>query len=117
MTKTIISTLIALMASLVGFFSVQAFAASQIIEDAKSQCLIGEQIDGYLGTITGQAPPAEVAREVRSVNQQRKAAYANIARKTGLTIDLTAKRVAEKQINKAPSGHCVQNLDRSWRKK
>ena len=103
--------------SIAMFFSVQAFAASKIIEDAKADCVIGEQIDGYLGTVTGESPSAEVAREVRSVNQQRKAAYARLASKNGVTIDVTAKLTAEKLINDAPRGHCVQTINRTWRKK
>lgn len=84
------------------------------IDDAKAACQVGERIDGYLGVVDGASPPAAAARRMREINQARAAAYADLARKNGVTVDVTAKLTAEKLINKAPSGHCVQVGDGDW---
>ena len=91
-----------------------AHAASPVIENAKDQCIIGEQNDGYLGFVDGADGDANLRREVRSVNQQRKAAYSNLARRNGVTIDDAARATAERLINSAGSGECVQDASGDW---
>jgi uncharacterized protein YdbL (DUF1318 family) len=98
-------------------FSGAALAASAIIENAKSQCIVGEQADGYLGVIDSGKADADLRREVDSINMQRKAAYARLAEKNAVTIDDTAKVTAEKLINQAPSGQCVRDENGTWLKK
>jgi uncharacterized protein YdbL (DUF1318 family) len=51
---------------------------------------------------------------MREINQARANAYADLARRNGVTVEVTAKVAAEKLINKAPSGHCVQNESGEW---
>ena len=94
-----------------------AVAAPKIIEDAKSQCVVGERIDGYIGIINEGAASDALRREVRSVNQQRRAAYADLAQRNGVPESAAALATAEKLINSAPSGHCVQNESGQWVKK
>ena len=94
-----------------------AAAASAIVEQAKSECIVGEQADGYLGVVDPGKASAELRREVDSINMQRKAAYARLAEKNGVTIDDAAKVTAEKLINQAPSGQCVRDQDRNWLRK
>jgi len=94
-----------------------AHAASATIETAKSQCVVGEQIDGYLGVVDGATISQNVEREIRAVNQQRKAAYADLAGRNGVTIDDAEMLTAERLINAAPSGHCVQDSSGSWTRK
>lgn len=94
-----------------------ALAANKVIDDAKAQCTIGEQIDGYLGAVQGATPDADVQREMRSVNQQRKQVYVSLAQRNGVTPDVTAKLTAEKLINREPSGNCVQDAAGKWVKK
>ena len=94
-----------------------ASAASAIIEQAKAECIVGEQADGYLGVVDPGKASAELRREVDSINMQRKAAYARLAEKNGVTIDDAAKVTAEKLINQAPSGQCVRDQDRNWLRK
>ena len=90
------------------------FAASALIEDAKRQCVIGERTDGYLGVVEGARASDELRREMTAVNQQRKAAYARLAAKNGVTISDTGRVAAERLINRAPSGQCVQNAGGGW---
>ena len=91
-----------------------ANAGTEIIDQAKSTCTVGEKIDGYLGAVPGKTVSTEVNQEMRSVNQQRKAVYADLANQNGVTVEDTGKLFAEKLIAKAAPGHCVQNGNGEW---
>lgn len=95
-----------------------ASAASAIIEQAKDQCIVGEQADGYLGVVAGANASDAVRREVRDVNQQRKTYYADIARRNGVSVDVTARLTAEKLISadSRRNGRCVQDSSGRWTK-
>lgn len=84
------------------------------IDAAKAECIVGERNDGYLGIIDEGRANDALRRDVAAVNQQRKAAYANLAERNGVTIDAAATVVAERLINGAPSGHCVQDAAGDW---
>ena len=60
--------------------SASALAASAAVEAAKDACIVGEQADGYLGVVAGANASDAVRREIRDINQQRKAVYADLAR-------------------------------------
>ncbi len=94
-----------------------ALAASSIVEDAKDRCIVGEQVDGYLGFVDESAADTALKREVRDINQQRKAFYADLAARNGVTIDVTAALTAEKLINGADAGECVQDASGAWVKR
>jgi len=94
-----------------------ASAANPVIDQAKATCAIGERNDGYLGAVPGSAVSSAERREMNSVNQQRKAVYERLAERNGVTIEVTATLTAEKLINQAPSGHCVQDGSGTWIKK
>ncbi len=94
-----------------------AIAAPADIDQAKSQCIIGERIDGYLGIIDDGAVDDALRRNVREINQRRNAAYADLAAKNGVTLAVAAATTAERLINGAPSGHCVQNERGEWVRK
>lgn len=100
-----------------GALAAPALAQGASIAQAKSQCVVGEKNDGYLGVIDNGAASAELRREVQSINQQRKSAYARLAERNGVTVEVTAKLTAEKLINQAPSGHCVQDASGRWLRK
>lgn len=94
--------------------AVSAAAANPIIDQAKNQCLIGEQADGYLGVVAGENPSAAQRREMRDVNQQRRAVYADLARRNGVSVEVTAQLTAEKLINQARPGQCVRDQQGQW---
>ena len=94
-----------------------AIAANDVIESAKNRCLIGEQLDGYLGFVDGASISDALRREVRDVNQRRKAAYANIARQNGVTLESIGTITGEKLISQADRGECVENEDGEWVKR
>lgn len=102
---------------LVGFAMapVATAAASAIVEQAKDECIVGEQADGYLGFVPGASASAELRREVRDINQQRKEIYADLARRNGVSISVTAALTAEKLIGQASSGQCIRDQSGNWR--
>jgi uncharacterized protein YdbL (DUF1318 family) len=89
-------------------------AASAMIENAKDNCIVGEQADGYLGIVPGASASAEIRGEVRDVNQQRKAIYADIAKRTDVTVDVAATRTASRLVNEAKRGQCVRDGSGEW---
>ncbi len=113
MSKHHISLLAGAILSFVALPAV-ALAASPIVEDAKDRCIVGEQADGYLGFVDESAADVELKREVRDINQQRKAFYADLAARNGVAIDVTAALTAEKLINNSSAGECVQDASGAW---
>jgi uncharacterized protein YdbL (DUF1318 family) len=105
------------LAAIVAFVGISAAAASAAIEAAKSSCVVGEQVDGYLGVADESKATEEIRREVRSINQQRKAAYERLAQRNGVTVEVTAALTAERLINQAPSGHCYRDENGAWQTK
>lgn len=89
-------------------------AASAIVEQAKDQCIVGEQADGYLGVVDGKSASDALRREIRDINQQRKAYYADISRRNGVSIEVTATLTAEKLIGQAGRGECVRDQNGRW---
>ncbi|MBL4620362.1 MAG: YdbL family protein [Marinicaulis sp.] len=94
---------------------VVAAAASAIVEQAKDACVVGEQADGYLGFVPGSNATDELRREVRDINQQRKAIYADLARRNGVSTSVTAALTAEKLMRQASSGQCIRDQTGNWR--
>lgn len=94
-----------------------AAAASAIVENAKSQCIVGEQADGYLGFVDAAKASEELKREVRSINQQRKAYYSDLAQKNNVSVEAIASITAEKLIGQAPAGQCVRDSTGQWKTK
>ena len=115
--KTIFAKLAVATALLFAAIASPASAASAIIEQAKAQCIVGEQADGYLGYADASKASEELKREVRAVNQQRKAYYSKIAQRNGVTIEVTAALTAEKLIAQAPAGQCVRDSTGQWKRK
>lgn len=111
--KRILSAVAAL--GLAGAISIaSASAASPAIESAKAQCIVGEQADGYLGVVDGAVASEAVKREVRTVNQQRKAAFADLAARNGITIEDAAALTGKRLVEGASSGQCVRLPDGGW---
>ncbi|QYJ84677.1 YdbL family protein [Shewanella mesophila] len=92
--------------------SLNAFAIS--LQDAKSQGLVGEQINGYLGVVVSNKDATELAD---SVNAKRRAHYEKIAKKNGINVDDVAKLAAEKAIAAAQQGQFIQTPQGKWIKK
>ena len=106
------SFLAALVLTLVLAFG--AAHATPATDAAKARCLIGERNDGYLGVVDGESPPAQAVRDMREINLRRASAYDDLAARNGVTRAQAARATAERLINQAPSGHCVQDASGAW---
>ncbi|MEL6212681.1 MAG: DUF1318 domain-containing protein, partial [Pseudomonadota bacterium] len=67
MNTTIIAAVAALTAAGMTVATSPVSAASAAIESAKSQCVVGERNDGYLGVVPGETAAADLLREIRRV--------------------------------------------------
>ncbi|MBW8183780.1 YdbL family protein [Shewanella nanhaiensis] len=92
--------------------SLNTFAIS--LQDAKSQGLVGEQPNGYLGVIKSDPQATAVAKEV---NAKRKAHYEKIARKNGISASEVAKLAAEKAMKATKRGQYIKSSNGKWIKK
>ncbi|MEL6111668.1 MAG: YdbL family protein [Pseudomonadota bacterium] len=115
----IIARLMTSFAVLLAGFSLvmSADALPAAVAQAKANCVVGEKADGYLGFVPGKTASTELRRQVRGINQQRKSAYASLARKNGVSVEVTAALTAEKLIRAARPGECVRGTDGRWVKK
>jgi hypothetical protein len=84
------------------------------LESAKRQGLVGEQSDGYLGTVRQSPEAAELAR---SVNQQRRQSYQDLAKRNGVSVDSVATLAGRKLVDRAPAGEYVRNAAGQWQRK
>ena len=85
-------------------FSMNASALS--LQQAKSDGLVGEQANGYLG-IVGKATP-EVKALVKDINTKRRNAYQRIADKNGTQLNAVEQVAGQKAIGKTASGQYVK---------
>ena len=90
-------------------------AAASPLEDAKKAGLVGEQPDGYVGLVTGNAP-ANVVALVREVNAKRRTAYQQIATQKAIPIEDVAALAAEKVYALAQPGEYLL-INGKWARK
>lgn len=95
-------------------FNIANLSASDL-QSAKSDGLVGEQSDGYLGLVVASAP-ADVKAMLLDVNQKRKERYLEIAQKQKVSLSEIEKVAAEKAFEKTLSGNFVQ-INGKWVKK
>ena len=91
-----------------------AFAAD--LKTVKEQGLVGEQNNGYLGFVKSDAP-ADVKALVNDINSKRKAQFAQIATKNGITEAEAAKVFAREAAGRTQPGNYIQNAAGGWVKK
>ncbi len=84
------------------------------LEDAKSQGLVGEKANGYLGLVV--PGNAEAQALVKDINQKRRQAYEEIARREGTNVSAVETLAGEKAIQKTKPGNFVEGPG-GWVKK
>ena len=84
------------------------------LEDAKSQGLVGERANGYLGLV--MPGDAEAQALIKDVNQKRRQAYEEIARREGTNLSAVEMLAGEKAIQKTKPGNFVEGPG-GWVKK
>ena len=107
--KNIILTL------LISMLTVSVAVASPLTKP-KSDGLIGEQANGYLGLVK-QDVPADVKNLVKDVNAKRKAGYQKIATKQGTSLSEVEKVGGNKAFEKTLRGNYIRDASGVWRKK
>jgi uncharacterized protein len=92
--------------------AVSAFALD--LETARTKGLIGEVDDGYIAIPPGKS--AEAQKLVETVNLERRAVYADIAQKNGISVEVTGQRTFEKRYPGFPAGTWVK-IKGAWSQK
>ncbi|MEL7028027.1 MAG: YdbL family protein [Pseudomonadota bacterium] len=95
--------------------ALSAQAASPALQDARRACAVAEGEDGLLHMKGGASQ--DVRSEVARINQQRQAAYAQIAARNGATVAMTAEITGAKVIERLPRGQCYRTKAGKWVKK
>lgn len=83
------------------------------LDDAKQQGLVGEQLSGYLGTVSANT---EAAALVQDINAKRKQKYQEIAQRNGASLQSVEKLAGKTAIEKTPAGQFI-NLGSGWQQK
>lgn len=86
------------------------------LQEAKSEGLVGEQRNGYVGLVVESAP-AEVLALARDINNQRRELYKQIARQNNISVEQVAALAFEKAVEATPAGQYLQEVSGSWVKK
>ncbi|MBY0568599.1 MAG: YdbL family protein [Hyphomonadaceae bacterium] len=113
----IASALAALAAAIA--FSMPAAAQDAALNQARSQGLIGEQADGYLGFVPGASINADLRGRVEQNNIQRRALYTRRAAERGVSVNEMAAAVAC-QVFERPQiavGERYRNEGGQWRQR
>lgn len=76
------------------------------LEEAKAKGQVGEKANGYLGAVSGGN--ADVQALVSDVNQKRKQAYEDIARRNGTNLSSVETLAGEKAIQNTQPGNMVE---------
>ena len=93
-----------------------ASAGDPQIDAAKSQGVVGERIDGYLG-IVSDSTDASLRRKVQEINAKRRAVYDKLAAETGTRVEDVATLTGEEQIAGASKGEYYMDSSGSWKQK
>jgi len=90
----------------------QASDAKAIVDEAKSQGIIGETAGGYLAVVSSAS--RDVVNAMNEINIRRKSLYTKLARKQNVQIDQVAAVTAEKVRAKAKSGEKFLDQSGEW---
>ena len=86
------------------------------LEDAKTQGMVGEQPNGYLGIVQSGAS-AEVQALVNDVNQKRRQMYEDIARRNSTKLEAVEMLAGKTAIDNTKPGNFVRSPSGQWVKK
>lgn len=84
------------------------------LDEAKAKGQVGEKASGYLGAVTGGN--ADVQALVSDINQKRKQAYEEIAKRNGTSLNSVETLAGEKAIQNTKPGNMVEGPG-GWMKK
>jgi uncharacterized protein YdbL (DUF1318 family) len=93
-----------------------AAGSKAIVDAAKTQGIVGEQGDGFLGLVTGSADSA-VAAAVAEINSGRAAVYKDAAARSGVTPAAAGEAAAKQIFQRIPPGQYYKPLGGGWTRK
>ena len=76
------------------------------LEEAKAKGLVGEKANGYLGVVASGSGEAQAL--TNEVNQKRRQAYEDIARRNGTSIGAVETLAGEKAVQNTKPGNFVE---------
>jgi uncharacterized protein YdbL (DUF1318 family) len=88
---------------------------SAAVEGVKQSGAVGETVDGFLASRLPSSPAA--AELISAENDDRRLAYAQIAKETGAEASFVGKRRAAKELERASSGTWWRQSDGRWTQK
>ena len=91
----------------------QAASAKSIVDQAKTDKLVGEKLTGYLDFVT-QDISAETRAAVNEINIKRKSIYTKLASEQNVGVAVVAGLTGEKLVAKAKLGEMVMLGDNQW---
>ncbi|MDV6315160.1 YdbL family protein [Idiomarina sp. HP20-50] len=111
---------IALLATAGMTHSTAAFAQELTLQEAKEQLqeakdngLVGEQPNGYLGTVASSARAEQIAEQI---NEARRKEYVRIADTNDIAVADVELLAGKRAIERTDSGHYIK-VDGQWKKK
>lgn len=88
----------------------QAMAA---LGNAKSQGLVGEQANGYLGVVQASSDANDI---VKLINDARRAEYSRLAQQNNIAVAEVEVMAGKKALERTSAGHFIL-VDGNWVKK
>ena len=112
---TKMTTLALAFALAVGFAAPALAQGDPAIEQARAAAQIGEQADGFLGVVDGANLGADLRARVDQINIRRRAAYADIAERRGVSVREVAAATGCSQLqNRVEVGHAYRDEAGAW---
>lgn len=110
----VVGAAIAALGVAAGAAMAQTPAQKTMVDTAKTQGVVGEQADGYLG-FRVPAPSADLTAAVQAINTARRQLYAESAAAAGTTTDVAGARMFESQLlPRMSTGQWYRNTDGQW---
>ena len=101
---------------LLGVLGLPLPSSGLTLEEAKTQGVVGEQPNGYLGVVQPGAS-ARVQALVNDVNQKRRQMYEDIARRNSTKLEAVEMLARQNCIDNTRPGNFVRSPSGQWVKK
>ncbi|OCG30857.1 hypothetical protein A9G34_07345 [Gilliamella sp. Choc4-2] len=107
--------IIALLSTALSFsaFALNLEQAINSLNQAKTQGIVGEQADGYLGVVKNEGNASEIAQ---LINQARKEQYQKVSAESNIPLSEVEKKAGTKAQEKTPTGQYIKQQGQ-WLKK
>lgn len=96
-----------------GFIIMATPAWALSLDEAQSKGLVGETPSGYLASVS-PAPNSDTQHLINEINTKRKAAYRDIASKSGVALNIIEIRISQRLYDSAAKGAFLQNQQGQW---